>query len=171
MKKVVLAALVCIGLASCQTPEGGVVNKVLTDFGVRKAPEGQPSATDEIFQRLGAVGATEMKRMNSELLKGQVKFQQESDVKGKYYKEIKVYQSFYPVEVKNVSRAGESESGYDGYIEYAYCMQQSMRRATAVEAEAESADIPTSTTGRDQYRYHFRAGGEWDGAKGEKVKR
>ena len=171
MKKGLLISLVCLGLASCQTPEGGVMNKVLTDFGIRQAPEGQVSESDKIFQNLGAVGPTEMKRMNTEMQKGQVKFQQESELKGKYYKEVKVYQSFYPVEVKSVSRAGENESGFDAYIEYAYCMYQSMRRATAVEAEAEAADIATSTTGRDRYRYHFRAGGEWDGAKGEKVKR
>jgi len=70
-----------------------------------------------------------------------------------------------------VARAGESETGYDAYIEYAYCMHQSMRRGTAVEAEAESADIATNTTGRDLYRYHFRASREWDGGKGEKTKR
>ena len=171
MKKALLVALICMALVSCHTPEGGVVNKVLTDWGIRKPPEGQVSETDQIFPRLGAVGATEMKRMNTDMQKGQVKFQKESDLKGKYYKEVKVYESYYPVEVKAISRAGENESGYEGYIEYAFRMYQSMRRGAAVEAEAESASIPTDTAGRDLYRYHFRASGEWDGAKGDKTKR
>ena len=171
MKKALTIAVVCMALISCETPEGGVVNKVLTDWGIKKAPEGQVSETDQIFERLGPVGATEIKRMNTELQHGQVKFQQDGELKGKYYKEVKVYESFYPVEVKTVTRTGDNEPGYEGYIEYAYRMHQSTRKGAAVEAEAESASIPTDTVGRDLYRYRFRAGGEWDGAKGEKAKR
>ncbi len=171
MKKAVVAVLACIALASCQTPEGGVMNKVLTDWGIKERPEGYVSESDQVFQRLGAVGATEMKRMNTEMQHGQVKFQKESDLKGKYYKEVKVYESFYPVESKALSRAADSEAGYEGFIEYAFRIYQSVRKSDAVAAEAETASIPTDTVGRDLFRYHFKASGDWDGAKGEKAKR
>lgn len=170
MKKALLIAAVCVALVSCETPEGGVVNKVLTDWGLKQKPEGYTTEADRVFERLGAVGATEMKRMNGPLEHGQVKFQQMTDLKGKYYKEVKVYERFYPVDVASM-RAGDNEPGYEGYIEYAYRMYQSPRKRTSVEAEAETASIPTDTVGRDTYRYHFGASGEWNGQKGEKTKR
>jgi hypothetical protein len=171
VKKALLAAIVCMAMVSCETPEGGVVNKVMMDWGLKARPEGYTSEADKVFQRLGGVGATEMKRMNAELEHGQVKFQQMTDLKGKYYKEAKVYESFYPVDVASVTRSGENETGFDGFIEYAYRIYQSARKSTTVEAEAETASIPTDTVGRDLFRYHFGPTGEWNGAKGEKSKR
>ncbi len=81
----VLLGMVII-LCSCQTgPEGGVVNKVLTDFGLREKPEGYVSETDKVFQRLGEIGATELQRLNHENRHGEVKFEQKG-ARGEYYK-------------------------------------------------------------------------------------
>jgi hypothetical protein len=167
-----ISGLLCVVLCACQTPEGGVMNKVLTDWGIKSQPEGHVSESDQVFKQLATVGPAEMKRMNDEMQHGQVKFQKESDLKGKYYKEVKVYESFYPVEAKSLARnGGGADAGFEGYIEYSFRMYQSMRKSDAVEAEAETASIPTDTVGRDLYRYHFKIGGEWDGGKGEKAKR
>jgi hypothetical protein len=59
--------IIVVVLSSCQTDsEGGVVNKVLSDFGLREKPEGYVSETDKVFQRLGEIGATELQRLNLE---------------------------------------------------------------------------------------------------------
>ena len=169
MRKTCFAALICMALISCQTPEGGVLNKVLTDFGLREKPEGYVSESDKVFEALNGVGGVEMKRMNTELQHGTVKFQKDGELKGKYYKEVKVYESYYPVDAQKVNRSGESLAGFEGYLEYAYRMYQSPRKDSGTEAEAATAGIPTDETGRDKFRYTFTPSGEWNGSKGEKV--
>ena len=171
MKKLVVLGAVCLLIVSCETPEGGVVNKVLTDWGLRAQPEGYVSETDKVFESLNEVGAVEMKRLNAELQHGQVKFQSEGDLKGKYYKEVKAYETYYPTDAQRSSRSGEMEGGFQGYIEFAYRMYQSPRKSTGSEAEAETASIPTDITGRDPYRYTFGPTGQWNGGKGEKVRK
>ncbi|HNR34390.1 MAG TPA: hypothetical protein PKO36_04375 [Candidatus Hydrogenedentes bacterium] len=164
------ATALCVSCSSGR--EGGVINNVLTDFGLRAKPEGYRSETDEVMQRLGNVGPSELKRLNAEAQKGQIKFQQTGDLKGKYYKEVKVYESFYPTDAQSVSRGGptEGERGFTGYIDYAYRIYQSPRKNSSSEAEGETASIPTDITGRETYRYNFGPSGEWNGSKGEKVK-
>jgi len=166
---VLLAGVV---LSACSSGrEGGVVSNVLTDFGLKAKPEGYRSETDQVMERLGSVGPGELKRLNTAAQKGEIKFQQAGDLKGKYYKEVKVYESFYPTDAQSVSRAGsESDRGYTGYIDYSYRIYQSPRKNTSAEAEGETASISTDTTGRETYRYNFGPTGEWSGSKGEKVK-
>ena len=167
MKKLLILTAVFLAFASCHTEEGGVANKVLSDWGLKAKPEGYVSGEDRVFEKLAGIGAAEMKRMNAELQHGEVKFQSEGEIKGKYYKEVKVFESFYPTEAKGVGRTSATEGGYQGYIEYAYRMYQSPRKGSRTEAEAETASIPTDTVGRDQYRYSFDATGDWNGAKGD----
>jgi hypothetical protein len=170
-KKSLMLAGVCLVLVSCATPEGGVANKVMVDFGLRQKPEGYVSETDKVFASLNGVGATEMKRMNLERQHGAVKFQQQGELKGKYYKEVKVYETFYPTDAQAISRSSEGERGFHGYIEYAYRMYQSLRKDSSTEAQAAAADISTDATGRETYRYTFGASGEWNGGKGEKTRK
>ncbi len=165
----VLLGMVII-LCSCQTgPEGGVVNKVLTDFGLREKPEGYVSETDKVFQRLGEIGATELQRLNHENRHGEVKFEQKG-ARGEYYKEVKVYTQYYPIDAKPVSHSGESGQSYTATIEYAYTVYRSAPKPTRAEAQETDADIPTGIEGRETYRYSLGPGGVWNGEKGQKVR-
>jgi len=121
-------------LSACQRTPGEVVDKVLTDFGVREKPEGYETASDHVFNRLSAVGSAELKRMNQEGRHGEVKFQDEGGLSGKYYKEIKVYEAFHPLEATSVSRTTQNERGFVGYIEYDYRIYQSPRTTNRTEA-------------------------------------
>lgn len=158
-------------LCSCQSSPDEVMNKVLVDFGLREKPEGYVSGSDMVFKRLDAVGSAEIKRMNLAEQHGAVKFQQDGGLRGKYYKEVKVYERYFPKDVQAVSRSSVGETGYVGYLDYEYRMYQSPRVDTSAEAAAATADVPTDVTGRDTYRYTFSGGGEWNAAKGEKVRK
>lgn len=171
MKKLMAIALMGFFFCSCQTGPGEVMDNIMVDFGLRPKPEGYVSGADKVFEKMNAVGATEMKRLNLAEQHGQVKFQKEGDFRGKYYKEVKVYEAFYPSDVKPISRSSNEDSGYNGFIEYAYRIYQSSRADSSADAAARTADIPTDEVGRDTYRYTFGSSGEWNGAKGEKTKR
>jgi hypothetical protein len=158
--------MVCALLCSCE----GTVDKVMADFGLKARPEGYVSGSDKVMQRLDSVGAMEMKRMNMEQQRGGVKFQKENEVRGKYYKEVKKYESYVPTDAQAINRASLSESGYVGYLDFTYRMYQSERKPTSAEAAAESANIPTDVTGRETYRYTFSSSGEWNGSKGERAR-
>lgn len=162
-----LAALVC----SCQRTPDEVVDKVLMDWGIRERPEGYLSGSDRVFEKLSEVAKTEMKRLNQEGRHGTVKFQEEKGLRGKYYKEVKVYEDFYPLDAQPSSRATDNERGYVAYIEYSYRIHESERKTARAEAAAESANIATTQDGRETYRYRFSSGGTWSGAKGERVRR
>ena len=170
MRRLLLAASICVVLCACQTPEGGVVNKVLADFGLKDRPEGYESPADKALPALNNVGPTEMDRLNVAGRHGEVKFQEGPGLKGMFYKEVKVYEAFYPIEVTGASNSPSSERGFTGYIDYSYRMYQSPRVASKAEAENSTASIPTDQTGRERYRYNMGRGGDWDGVKGESVK-
>lgn len=172
--RITVAGLLCVFMSvcfcACQTEqEGSVMNKVLSDFGLKGKPEGYVSGTDRVFESLSTVGATEMKRLNLAEQHGKVKFQQDAELRGKYYKEVKVYEAYFPSDVKPVSGTHEA-TGYVGYIDYEYRIYQSMRKESAALAEGETADIPTDVTGREKFRYSFGSTGDWSGGKGERVK-
>ena len=164
-KEFLLIACLCLCPLGCQRGPDQVVDKVLTDFGIREPDEGYVSGAQRVFERLDVVGKTELKRLNQQQRHGTIKYQDE-DLHGKYYKEVKVYENYYPLDAVPASRAGER--GFTGYIEYSYRVHQSARKSTRAEAMAESASIPTGEEGRETYRYHFSAGGTWDGQEGEK---
>jgi len=166
VKKLVVAIAICLVFTACQTPEGGVMNKVLSDFGLKEKPEGYVSGADKVFPTLNSIGPEEMARLNAEERQGTVEFQEEG-LKRKFYKQAKVYESFYPIEV---AVGSGSERAYVGYIDYTYQMYQSPRKDTRVAAQNETASIPTGETGRERLRYNLSQNGNWDGAKGEKVK-
>ena len=165
------AVMVCVALCSCQRTPGGVVDKVLVDFGIREKPEGYVTGGDKVFARLTGVGKAEMRRINQEGRHGEVKFQDEGGVRGKYYKEVKVYEKFYPLDAQPVSKTAAGERGYTGYIEYSHRLFQSERKSNRAEAAAAQANIRTDRTGRETYRYTFGPGGVWDGAKGERTRK
>lgn len=156
-------------LAGCASAPDGVVNKVLSDFGLKERSEEFSQGSQGVFKNLNGVATAEMKRMNQVEQHGSVKFQREGELHGKYYKEVKVYEAYYPTDVRPITGSSTS-GGYHGYIDYQYRLHQSMRKDTAAAAEAESADIATDITGRESYRYTFGQGGAWDGVKGEKSK-
>ena len=160
---VCLLGLLC--LAGCQSESGGVTQKVLADFGIGEHPEGYVSGSDKVYQQLDTVGQTEIKRMNAEGREGQIKFEQDG-LKGRYFKEAKVYESAHPVDVK--ATTASSDRGFVGFIEYEYRMFRGEAKPTRAEAAAQTADISTDTTGRETMRYNFGVAGAWDGGKGER---
>ena len=170
MKKL-LAVVVCAALSACGTPEGGVANKVLTDFGIRAPGDDYVQPSDRVFERLDTVGRAEMKRMNYAGRSGETKFQDEGQLRGQYYKEVKVYENYYPLDAQKLTRSSQSsDRGYVGYIAYEYRIMQSERFPTRVEAENASTTVRSSQTGRETYRYSFGPGGEWNGGAGQLTK-
>jgi len=165
-----IACASLLALCACQSTPNEVVNKVLVDFGLREKPEGYVSGGDKVFERLNAVGETELQRINAAARGGEVKFQAESGLRGKYYKEVRVYETFYPLDVKPVAKGHEVDRGYVGYIQYAYRVYQGQPKSTRAEAAAERASILTNETGRETYRYTLNASGQWNGTKGERTR-
>jgi hypothetical protein len=152
---------------SCATDSGSVAEKVKYDFGIGEKPEGYETGTDRIMSRLDGVGKTEMKRMNVEGRHGELKFQEEGNFGGKYYKEVKVYEAYRPMDARPVSRTTRGERGYIGYVQYDFQVFQGPRVANRTEAEASSPNIRTDISGRETFRYSFGPSGSWDGAPGE----
>jgi hypothetical protein len=166
--RIFLPILLCLVIVSCATDDDvGVVEKVKYDFGIGEKPEGYETGTDRVMTRLDGVGKTEMKRMNVEGRHGDIKFQEEGNLGGKYYKEVKVYEAYRPMDARPVSRTSRGERGFVGYVQYDFQVYQSPRVTTRVEAEASSANIETGVSGRETFRYSFGASGAWDGAPGE----
>jgi len=161
--------LVAAAVGGCQRSPGEVANKVLTDFGIREPDEGYVSGSDKVYARLRSVGESEMQRMNFEGREGEIKFE-EDGLRGMFYKEVKEYTDFHPLDARADTAGTQREGGYTGYIEYSYRILRGVRKPTRVEAAAESANIPTGDTGREVFRYRFNSGGGWDGGKGERTK-
>ena len=170
MKWLPVLILACVA-AGCATDGGSVIDKVKYDFGIGERPEGYVPTSEVVMRRLASVGQSEMKRMNREGRHGEIEFQDEGGLRGKFYKRVKVYQNAVPLEASAVARGSTQDRGYVGYIEYSYEMYESARKNTRAEAEAEPANIRTGETGREVYRYRFGATGAWDGAKGERTRR
>lgn len=160
-----VCVLGCLCLAGCQSEGGGVTQKVLADFGIGEHPEGYVSGTDKVYQQLDTVGQTEMKRMNAEGREGQVKFEQDG-LKGRYFKEVRVYETARPVDVK--ASTVSADRGFVGFIEYEYRLFRGEAKPTRAEAAAQSTDISTDKTGHETMRYNFSVSGTWDGGKGER---
>lgn len=167
-----LAAVFVVALAmhGCSSSPGGVGNKVLGDFGLIDRPDEYQSQADQVQKSLATVGPAELKRLNQKARQGTVKFQ-EDGLRGMYYKEVKVYEDFYPLDARATRSAAQRERGFDGFIDYTYQIYQSERRPTRTEAAAESATIPTGESGSETYRYNFSAGGVWDGNPGTQTRK
>lgn len=172
MKRLALAALMAFA-AGCGSSGGGsgVADKVLTDFGLREKPDGYVEPSDKVYDRLDTVGKQEMSRMNAESRHGVVKFEQSGTLGGAYYKEVKLYEDYRPIDAQRMSRNSQSERGYVGFIDYTYRIFQSERRPNKTEVDALSATIPTGDEGRETLRYTFGPAGEWNGYPGEPVRR
>ena len=173
MRKFLAAILIPFVLPACGTTseQGGVVDKVLQDFGLQDRPEGYETGGDKVFDRLNQVGESELNRLNRENRTGEVKYAEEAEFRGAYYKELKVYENYYPLDARPLGRtASGRQGGYTGLVEYAYRIYQSPRTSNRVEASAAMADIPTNIEGRETYRYTFGVGGVWDGKAGELVR-
>lgn len=172
MKKTIVSLGLVVLLAGCASSGGdqGVMDKVLTDFGIREPGEGYETGSDQVFENLKSVGEQELKRLNASARHGEIKFQEEG-IRGMFYKEIKVYTASYPLDASAISRNTRGERGYHGYIGYDYEMRQGVRRATRAEAAAEQATVSVGGGGRDTFRYTFGPGGTWNGADGEPVRR
>lgn len=162
-----------LGLSGCGTggEQGGVGNKVLTDFGLRKPAEGAQSGTDIVYQKLPEVGKQEIERLNLQERRGTVKFKQDG-LHGTYVKRVKKYENAYPVDASALSTNSQSTTlaGYTGTVEYSYRIFESAPKTSSTEAEASDADVPTDEQGRETYRYTFGPTGTWDGSKGQRTK-
>lgn len=168
--KWMLIVICCLGFAACQSTPGSVTEKVLADFGLRDHPEGYVSGSDRVFEQLDTVGATELNRLNAAARHGTIEFEGEG-VRGQYFKRVKVYESYHPLDVRAITGGGARDRGYTGLIEYRYRVYEGARRSTRTEAAAESANLITDVEGRETYRYTFSMGGVWDGTRGEQSRR
>lgn len=159
--------MVCLLLVSCQTDSGvSVTDKVLSDFGLRERPEGYVTGSDRVFEELDKVGASEMKRLNGLERHGDVKFDEEGR-RGQYYKEVKVYETYIPLDVSGTTGGGTRDRGFTGVIQYRYRVFQGEPKPTKAEAAAQSATIPVGDEQHESYRYNFSTNGVWDGSVGE----
>lgn len=157
-------------LVACQSSPGSVAQKVMADFGIGEHPEGYVSGSDRIYEQLESVAKTEMKRMNATGRHGEIKYDGEG-LRGRYYKEVKTYESYYPLDVKAVTGGSSRDRGYIGLIEYRYRVFRGPEHPTRAAASAESASTATEVEGREIYRYSFTMNGVWDGAPGERARR
>ena len=169
MKKFIVA-LIGLTIVGCAGQNGqSPMDTVMSDFGLKAKPEGYVSGSDKVYESLNGVGETEIKRMNQAERLGTVKVEEEG-LQVKYYKEVKEYVSYYPLDAKANSKAADRDRGYVGYVEYRYRILQGPRKPTRTEAQAESATIPSGKEGRETYRYKFNGGGTWNGGKGERAR-
>lgn len=168
--KRLLSLIVVLSFAGCQGQGGQtVMETVMSDFGLKEKPEGYVSGSDKVYERLNEIGEVEMKRMNQAERLGAVKVE-EDGLRVNYYKEVKEYISYYPLDASATSRAADRDRGYVGYLEYRYRILQGPRKPTRPEAQAESATIATGQEGSETFRYRFNAAGGWDGGKGERTR-
>ncbi len=170
MRKILVLTVLILPLAACQSGSGSVGQKVLADFGIGEHPEGYVSGTDKVFQELDTVGKTEIKRMNALARNGEVKFE-EDGLRGRYFKEVKVFESFYPLDARAAGHQAGQDRGFTGLIEYTYRVYRGAAKPTRAEAAAESASIATDAGGKETFRYQFGPGGVWNGGKGERSNR
>ena len=156
--------ILCLAVSGCG---GGVGSTVLQDFGIQDRPDDYVSGSEMVMKNMQTVGATELKRLNTEGRYGELVFDDSEALRGRYYKKVKKYIRAYPIEAKPVGRtANRQGSGFNGLIEYAYEIYEGPRFSNRTEANASDAEIPTGTRGRDTFRYRFSAAGNWDGNKG-----
>ena len=156
----------------CQSDSGsGVVDTVLQDFGLQERPEGYVSNSDRVYARLDEVGKAELQRLNAKHRFGEVKYDNSDPLHGQYYKEVKVYESYYPVEAQPAARTAGGERGsYIGYIDYRYRVYRSVGVTSKTLAASELATQATGDEGRETLRYVFNSGGHWQGGEGELVR-
>lgn len=166
--KWILLVSACLMLAGCQTDSGSVTEKVLADFGLAERPEGYVSGADRVYEQMDSVGTTEIKRLNTVERHGEILFEGEG-VRGKYYKQVKVYESYYPLDVRAITGGGTRDRGFSGLIQYRYRIFKGEPKSTQAEAAAEPATISTDVEGKEVYRYNFSSGGVWDGGNGERT--
>lgn len=166
--KLVMSALLCAALCACQRTPGEVMEKVAYDFGMGAKPEGYETGSERVMDNMHNVAEAEMKRMNHENRHGEVKFQEQPGFGGMYYKEVKVYEDYYVLDARPITRSTEGDRGYVGFIEYEYRIRQSERKNTRTEASAAPALVATDESGRETFRYTFSPGGTWNGEPGER---
>lgn len=158
-------------LSVCVAGCAGVGSKVLQDFGIQDRPEGYESGADRVMAKMGDVGKAELNRLNLEQRRGDLRYDDTDELHGKYYKVIRKYDRYYPLDANATGRTSATgKRGFVGYIEYSYSSYEGPRKNTRVEAAAQIADIPTGDNGRETYRYRFSTGGVWNGAKGQLVR-
>lgn len=170
MKRLACTIVVSTLLLGCAGGDGGG-SKVLQDFGLQDRPEGYVSGSERVRERLNDVGKTELSRLNRADRNGEILYDDAQALRGKYYKRVKVYKRYYPVDANAVGRTSfNDERGFVGYVEYTFEYYESPRKNSRAEAIAELADIPSGEGGRGTYRYRFNSSGVWNGAKGELVR-
>jgi hypothetical protein len=69
--------------------------------------------SDKVVERLNEIGEVEMKRMNQAERLGEVQVE-EDGLQVNYYKLVKEYVSYYPVEASATSRASDRDRGFCG---------------------------------------------------------
>jgi len=154
--------------AGCTSGSG---SKVLQDFGLQERPDDYVSGTDRVMAKLPDVGKSELTRLNAASRTGEVKYEKVDALHGAYYKRVKVYQDYRPLDANYTStKSGTAQVTYVGYIEYSYEYFESPRHESRLEAQADIATIPTGDRDSEAFRYKFSGGGVWDGAKGEPVR-
>ncbi len=166
MQRWILVGL-CVFAAGC----GSTGDKVLQDFGIKDRPEDYVSGADKVMAKLPDVAKVEIDRMNAAQRRGQILYDkgENNSLNGAYYKRTKVYESSHPLDANASTRTSQNNPvTFIGYIEYSFQYYESSRRSNRVEAESETADIPTGDRGSETYRYRFDSASTWNGVKGER---
>lgn len=161
------AIFLCVAVAGC----GSTGDKVLQDFGIKDRPEDYVSGADRVMATMQDVGKVEIDRMNTAQRRGEVLFDNTDSLKGRYFRRVREYESFHPLDANAATRTQQNQPvSFVGYIEYDYQVYESTRADTRAEASTLPADIPTGRRGRETYRYKFDAVGNWNGGRGELFK-
>lgn len=159
--------LLCVAAAGC----GSTGGKVLQDFGIKERDEDYVSGADRVMVTMQDVGKVEMDRMNAAQRRGEVLYDNSDPLKGKYYRRVRIYESFHPLDANAAPRTSQNKPvTFVGYIEYDYQVYESNQVENRTEAATLPADIPTGRRGRATYRYKFDSAGVWNGGRGEAFK-
>jgi len=157
----------------------GVVDNVLTDFGLREAPEPEVDVEEVVRTRAEEAGRAELDRLNADPANVEVKFEKYPDDPigaGEYHKEKKVYERFYVSNVDKKRRreqsptAGVTRTRYEAVIEYRYAVFEGPRYPNHNDALASKASTRTERGGIEKREYRFDQNGQWDGKKGALVR-
>jgi len=182
MLTVVLAGWTAVLSAGCHSA-GRVTNQVLEDFGLRRrSAEDEPSVEVKIRQRMNEIAVREMRRLTNSPESSRIVFVPIPNHPlgtGTYYKERRVYDRYYILDVTKRRRSGQGSpmpdrrgaaDTYTVTVDYRCRVYRTHELATHDAARAGRATVLSEQMGYEQYKYTFDSHGEWDGKPGRLVK-
>ncbi|MCD6288184.1 MAG: hypothetical protein J7M12_03625 [Candidatus Hydrogenedentes bacterium] len=172
-----IVAMVCFA-AGCKSTVG-LIDATLGGLGIEKSKTSDSRTVQEIIRsRIPIVAEQELKRLNYTAESTRIVFvrsQGDPLGGGKYYKERRVYERWYPGEIKPSSRGPKVSAGLNSnnrttswsvVIEYRYRTYRGPEKTSREEAAASETVAVDKSSAFERYKYGFDRHGQWDGKPG-----